>query len=142
MEIIDVHMHCFTGQRHAPAVMRDMETLRSAGVRRLVVIGLVNTALLGDAAWDLIPDFVENRGAPDFHEVDDLLGLAGLSDQMIVPLVDTRYVNGDVPTVLQRYVQQGFTGIKGIYLPDKDNDIGVRSVPDAFGITLEQYRRR
>ena len=135
-------MHCFTGQRHAPAVMRDIEMLRREGVRRLVVMGMVNTALDSDAMWDLTPDYVENRGAPDFHEVDDLMGLAGLSDQMIVPLVDTRYVSGDVPTVLQGYVQQGFKGIKGIYLPDKENDIGVRSVPDTFGITLEQYRRR
>lgn len=142
MEIIDVHMHCFTGQHHAPAVMRDIARLRREGVRRLVVIGLVNTELGSEAVWDLIPDFVENRGAPNFHEVDDLMGLTGLSDQMIVPLVDTRYVCGDVPMVLQGYIQQGFKGIKGIYLPDKENDIGVRSVPDTFGITLEQYRQR
>ncbi|MFZ2948340.1 MAG: amidohydrolase family protein, partial [Desulfuromonadaceae bacterium] len=95
-----------------------------------------------DAVWDLIPDFVENHGASDFHEVDDLLAFAELSDQMIMPLVDTRYLWGDVPTALQGYLQRGFKGIKGLYLPDNENDLGVRSIPDSFGITLEQYRQR
>lgn len=140
--IIDVHMHCFTALNHASTVMRDIEKLRRAGVRHLVVVGLVNTRLDTDAMWDLIPQYVENRGDPNFHEVDDLLGLAALSDQMIVPLVDTRHLWGEVPTVLQGYVEQGFKGIKGIFLPDQDNDVGVRSVPDTFSISLKQYRQR
>jgi len=142
MEIIDVHLHCFTGQHHAPAVMRDIARLRRAGVRCLAVIGLVNTELDSDAVFSLVPDFVENRGASNFHEVDDLLEFVRLSDGCILPFVDTRYLCGDVPTVLAGYIGQGFRGIKGIYLPDEGNDIGVRGVPDTFGITLEQYRQR
>jgi len=141
-EIIDVHMHCFTGQAQASAVVSSIEKLRRGGVKHLVVVGLINTRLDSIAMWDLIPDFVENHGDPAFHEIDDLLALAGLSDQMIVPLVDTRHLWGDVPTVLKSCLEQGIKGIKGIYLPDKDNDLGVRSVPDTFGITLEQYRQR
>lgn len=142
MEIIDVHMHCFTGQAHASAVVRDIEKLSREGVRHLVVVGLINTHLDVDAMWDLIPDYVENRGDPLFNEVEDLLELARLSDKMIVPLIDTRHLWGDVPTILNGYIKQGFKGIKGIYLPDKENDLGVRSVPDTFGISLEQYRQR
>ena len=140
--IIDVHMHCFTTQSNASVFIRDIEKLRREGVRHLVVVGLVNTRLDTDAMWDLIPRSLENRGDPNFHEVDDLLGLAALSNQMIVPLVDTRHLWGDVPTVLQGYIEQGFKGIKGIFLQDKDNDIGVRSVPDTFSISLNQYRQR
>jgi predicted TIM-barrel fold metal-dependent hydrolase len=61
---------------------------------------------------------------------------------MIVPMVDTRHLWGDVPTVLNGCLRQGIKGIKGIFLPDKENDLGVRSVPDTFGISLEQYRQR
>ena len=142
MEIIDVHMHCFTGKADAPAVLRNIEKLGKEGVRGLVVVGLINTKLDADAMWDLIPDYVENRGDPLFNEVDDLLELAGFSDKMIVPFIDTRHLWGDVPFVLNRYINQGFKGIKGIYLPDNENDLGVRSVPDTFGISLEQYRQR
>ena len=33
--------------------MRDIEMLRREGVRRLVVIGLVNTVLDSDAMWEI-----------------------------------------------------------------------------------------
>lgn len=144
-EIIDVHMHCFAGREDAEAVSRDIGKLRREGLRHLVVAGLVNTRLDPEAMWKLIPDFVENRGDPLFHETENLLELARLSDQAIVPFVDTRPLWGDVATVLNGCLRQGFRGIKGIYLPDEGNDLGdlgVRGVPEAFGISLEQYRRR
>jgi len=141
-EIIDVHTHCFTGRWHAEDVARGLNDLRRAGLRHLVVVGLVNTHLDAEAMWGLIPDYVENRGDPLFHEADDLLELTRLSDKMLVPLVDTRHLWGDVPTLLQGYIARGFKGIKGIYLADEGNDIGVRSVPDTFGITLQQYHQR
>ncbi len=141
-EIIDVHMHCFTGPRHAAAVARDLETLRRNGLRHMVVAGLVNTCLDAKDIWKLMPDYVATRGDTHFHEADDLLELTRLSDRVIVPFVDTRYLWGDVPTLLRGHVEQGFRGIKGIYLPDNENDLGVGNVPDAFGGTLEQYHRR
>ena len=140
--IIDVHSHCFTGQWHAEAVARGLGELRREGLRHMVVAGLVNTHLDSQAMWNLIPEYVENRGDPLFHEADDLLELTRLSGQLLVPLVDTRHLWGDVSTLLHGYIGRGFKGIKGIYLPDEGNDLGVRSVPDTFGITLEQYRQR
>lgn len=140
--IIDVHMHCFTGRRHGEAVARDIERLRREGLRHMVVVGLVNTHLDSTAMWNLIPDFVENHGHPHFNEAEDLLALTELSNSLIVPLVDTRHLWGDVTSQLHGYLEQGFKGIKGIYLPDNENDLGVGNVPDTFGISLEQYRRR
>lgn len=140
--VIDVHTHCFTGRWHADEVARGLNDLRRAGLKHMAVLGLVNTHLDSEAMWGLIPDFVENRGDPLFHEADDLLELARLSGQVLVPFVDTRHLWGDVPTALQGYVARGFKGIKGIYLADDGNDIGVRGVPDTFGITLQQYHKR
>ena len=140
--IIDVHMHCFTGRWLAADVARGLDVLRRAGLRHIVVLGLVNTHLDAQAMWGLIPDFVENRGDPLFHEADDLLELTGSSDRMLLPFVDTRHLWGDVVTELQGYLERGFKGIKGIYLPDDENDIGVRGVPDMLGISLAQYHRR
>ena len=141
-EIIDVHMHCFAGRDHAPQLAGDMETLRDQGVRNLVVVGLANTELDAAGVRNLIPDYVEHRGDPTFHEVEDLLELTRVSDCSILPFVDTRYLWGDVAAHLSGYVRQGFRGVKGIYLPDEGNDIGVRGVPETFGVTLQQYRQR
>lgn len=141
-EIIDVHMHCFTGRRHGADVARDIERLRREGLRHMVVVGLVNTHLDSTAMWNLIPDFVENRGDPHFNEVEDLLALTRLADSAIVPLVDTRHLWGDVARELSGYLKEGFKGLKGIYLPDNENDLGVGNVPDTFGISLEQYHQR
>lgn len=140
--IIDVHMHCFTGRRHAATVDRGIEKLRSRGLRNIVVAGLVNTHLNSRAMWNLMPDYVDHRGDPNFNEVNDLLELARLSNQFILPFVDTRHLWGDVPAALHDYIRKGFRGIKGIYLPNDENDIGVRGVPETFGISLQQYHKR
>jgi predicted TIM-barrel fold metal-dependent hydrolase len=40
------------------------------------------------------------------------------------------------------YMSRGFRGVKGIYLADEQNDLGVASVPATFGISLDEYHRR
>ena len=140
-EIIDVHTHCFTGLGDWEQVSCQLGALRRAGLTRVAVVGLVNTQLDAEAVWNLLPRY-ENRGNPLFHEASDLLELTRLSGQALIPLVDTRHLSGDVPVALKGYLEQGFRGVKGIYLADNDNDLGVGNVPDSFGITLEQYQRR
>lgn len=141
-QIIDVHMHCFAGPGDAAVVAGQIAKLRRGGVGKIVVVGLVNTHLDARSMWNLIPDFVDHRGDPTFHEAADLLQFTRASDSFIIPFVDTRHLWGDVTTALDGYLARGFKGIKGIYLPDEGNDIGVRGVPETFGITLKQYRER
>ncbi len=141
-DIIDVHMHCFTDSGQQEAVRRKLDALRRAGVSNLVVVGLVNTHLDRERMWNLIPDFVENRGDELFYEAENLLALTGVSERMIVPLVDTRHLWGEVAPALQGYLERGFKGIKGIYLCDGGNDLGVRGGPETLGITLQQYQKR
>ena len=85
---------------------------------------------------------LEQYGTLVASEVDDLLELARVSNRVIVPLIDTRHLWGEVAPALEGYLARGFKGIKGIYLADDGNDIGVRGVPETLGITLEQYQRR
>ncbi|MCM2357911.1 MAG: amidohydrolase family protein [Geobacteraceae bacterium] len=141
-DIIDVHAHCFTSRRAAPAVSCGLDKLRGEGLRHMAVLGMVNTHLDSETIWNLTPRAVENRGDPLLHEADDLLELARLTGPVILPFVDTRHMWGDVATLLLGYIGRGFRGLKGIYLADNENDIGVGNVPDTFGITLEQYQRR
>lgn len=141
-EIIDVHCHCFAGQGQAKIVARGLVLLRKAGLSHMAVMGLVNTRLNLQNVGKLIPAGFDNLGDPLFNEAEDLLQFTRQSDAMLFPMVDTRYLIGDVPSLLQGYVKQGFRGIKGLYLADNGNDLGVGNVPDTFGITLEQYRQR
>lgn len=141
-EIIDVHTHCFTGRGRGADIARELDKPRREGLRHMVVVGLVNTHLDSKAMWNLIPDFVENHGDPLFNEADDLLALTESTDPLMMPFVDTRHLWGDVARELNGYIGKGFKGIKGIYLPDNENDLGIGNVPDTFGISLEQYHRR
>lgn len=138
---IDVHLHCFTGTALAQEVLDQSAQLRRQGFSHVVAIGMVNTRLSYEEVRPLIPGWVENRGDPLFHEIDELLGHARRSDGFIIPLLDTRYLWGDVASTLSGYIEQGVRGIKGIWLTDK-NDIGVKGVPETFGITINEYRRR
>lgn len=140
--IIDVHTHCFVRVGDADKLSRGLEALQKEGLRHLAVLGLVNTHLDSRRAWDLIPGYVEDRGDPLLHEAENLLELVRMTGPVLLPFVDTRHLWGDVPTLLQGYMFRGFRGVKGIYLGDDENDVGVRSVPDTLGITLEQYHRR
>jgi len=142
-EIIDVHCHFFAGQEQAGIVARGLASLRAAGVRHLAVMGLVNPSLDDREVWKLIPQGFPNLGGPLFNEADDLLEFSRLQGAMLFPMLDTRCFTADnVPTLLQGYLQRGFRGIKGLYLGDAENDLGLHSVPATFGITLEQYHRR
>jgi hypothetical protein len=141
-EIIDVHCHCFAGPDQAEMVARGLELLREEGLSHMAVMGLVNTSLNEQDVWKLIPEGFENLGAPLFYEADALLQFTRQNGAMLFPMVDTRCLSGDVPSLLQRYVKQGFRGIKGLYLADDGNDLGVYSVPETFGISLEQYQQR
>ncbi len=141
-EIIDVHCHCFAGPAQAGLVAAGLARLRAAGVSRLAVMGLVNTTFDEENIWKLIPEGFDNHGDPLFYEVDDLLRFNRDSDGMLFPMIDTRCLVGDVPSLLQGYVARGFQGIKGLYLADEGNDLRIGSIPNVFGISLEQYHRR
>ncbi len=141
-EIIDVHCHCFAGLGQTEMVARGLASLREAGVSHLAVMGLVNPSLNEQDVWKLIPEGFENLGDPLFNEAEDLLQLTQQNGGMLFPMLDTRMLNGDVPSFLQEHVEQGFRGIKGLYLADSGNDLSVSSVPETFGISLEQYQRR
>ncbi|HJV64730.1 MAG TPA: amidohydrolase family protein [Geomonas sp.] len=140
--IIDVHTHCFTSRSLAADVGRQIARLRSQGITRMAVAGMVNQRFDAEEIWGLVPGWVENLGDPLFEEADDLLELARLSDGFLIPLLDTRYLWGDIPRLVGGYLERGFLGIKGIYVPDQENDLGVRGVPDTFGITVDEYRKR
>ncbi|HZV81380.1 MAG TPA: amidohydrolase family protein, partial [Geobacteraceae bacterium] len=135
-------LHCFVEQRQVPDVLAAISGLRRAGIRHLAVAGMVNPHLDPGIARLLIPDFVELSCNPLCHEVEELLMVTEQSDQAVLPFVDTRCLWGEVPQLLKTYCRRGFTGIKGIYLADDGNDIGVPGVPELFGITVEQYHQR
>jgi hypothetical protein len=141
-QIIDVHTHCFTGRWHADSVMRRLAGLRTAGLRNMVVAGLINNHLNVEAMASTVSDFVDNHGGPTFNEVDDLLALAAASDGVILPFLEITALWGDVPALLHDLMPRGFKGIKGIYIPDEENDLGVNNMPALFGISLQRYQQR
>jgi len=141
-EIIDVHCHCFAGPGQTDLVSSGLARLRQAGVRHMAVMGLVNTGLGVQDIGKLIPEGFDNLGDPLFYEADDLLQFSRESAGMLFPMVDTRCLYGDVPDQLQHYVKLGFRGIKGLYLADDGNDLNVASIPETFGISLQQYQHR
>lgn len=141
-EIIDVHCHFFAGSGQAALVNHGLETLRHAGLAHMAVMGLVNTSLNEQDAWKLIPEGFENLGDPLFNEANDLLQFTHQNGRMLFPMLDTRMLNGEVQSFLHNHIQRGFRGIKGLYLADDGNDLNLTSVPETFGITLEQYHQR
>jgi len=141
-EIIDVHCHCFAGIDQSERVVSGLDELRNAGVRHMAVMGLVNPSLGEQDAWKLIPEGFEYFGDPLFNEANDLLEFTLQNDTMLFPMIDTRMLNEEVSGFLKRNVQRGFQGIKGLYLADEGNDLGLSSIPDLFSISLQQYHQR
>lgn len=123
-------------------VNRSLTRLRNAGLRHLAVMGLVNPSLKAEDVWKLIPEGFDNLGDPLFNEADDLLQFTRQNGSLLFPMLDTRFLTGDIPGLLRGYVERGFRGIKGLYLADDGNDLRVHSAPDTFGISLQQYQQR
>jgi hypothetical protein len=141
-EIIDVHCHCFAGLGQGEVVNTGLARLRTAGVSHMAVMGLVNLSLNEQDAWKLIPEGFDNLGDPFFNEADDLLEFTQQNGAMLFPMLDTRMLNVDVPSFIREHIKRGFRGIKGLYLADDGNDLCVTSVPETFGISLQQYQQR
>ena len=141
-EIIDVHCHCFAGLGQAERVSHGLARLRKEGVSHMAVMGLVNTSLNAQDVWKLIPEGFENLGDPLFNEAEDLLRFTHQNGTLLFPMLDTRMLSGEVQNFLHKHIQRGFRGIKGLYLADDGNDLNLTSVPDTFGISLEQYHQR
>jgi hypothetical protein len=141
-EIIDVHCHCFAGLEQNAAVTSGLARLREAGISQLAVMGLVNNDLNEQDVWKLIPQGFENLGDPLFNEADALLQFAQQSDGMLFPMLDTRMLNESVAGFLEQHLKRGFRGIKGLYLADSENDLGLSSIPETFGISLQEYLNR
>jgi len=141
-EIIDVHCHFFAGQLEMAEVASGLERLRRAGLRRLAVMGLFNPRSNPEDIWQLIPEGFENLGDPYFEETALLLQLSRQQGELLFPMLDTRCLDGDVPALLQGFLQRGFRGIKGLYLADGRNDLKLTGVPELFGISLQQYHAR
>jgi hypothetical protein len=141
-EIIDVHCHFFAGMGQAERVSHGLAQLRKEGVSHMAVMGLVNTSLNAQDVWKLIPEGFENLGDPLFNEADNLLQFAQQNGSMLFPMLDTRMLNGEIQSFLHKHLLRGFRGIKGLYLADEGNDLGVSSVPSTFGISLKQYHQR
>lgn len=140
-EIIDVHCHCFAGSGQTEMVARGFELLREAGLSHMAVMGLINPSLNAQNVRKLIPDGFENLGDPLFNEAEALLQFTRQSNAMLFPMVDTRCLHGEVTNLLQLYIMQGFRGIKGLYLADDGNDLGIGNVPETFNISLGQYHQ-
>ncbi|TYO99403.1 amidohydrolase family protein [Geothermobacter ehrlichii] len=123
-------------------VAAGLSRLRQAGVNHLTVMGLVNPRANPRDIRQLIPEGFPNLGDPFFNEADTLLRLALRHAGMLVPMLDTRCLDGEVPDLLQGWLDKGFKGLKGLYLADERNDLKLAGVPAVFGISLRQYHRR
>jgi len=141
-DIIDVHVHCFVGTGQAEWIHRGLADLRQAGVRQMAVMGLVNPDLDEREVWNLIPEGFDNLGDPLFNEADLLLELTRQSGRMLFPMLDTRMLHGQTQAGIEKLFRRGFRGIKGLYLPDNANDLGIAGIPETFGISPEQYREQ
>ncbi|NTU59516.1 MAG: amidohydrolase family protein [Deltaproteobacteria bacterium] len=144
-EVIDVHTHCFTGRHLTAEVLRKAAELRAEGVRHLATIAVVNPDLPMEDAWGIVAGVPEHRGDPALREAEDLFAIAAAAaaeGTELIPFNDTRVIAGEVSEYLTRRLAEGFRGLKGMYLPDTENDIGAVAVPQVFGLSLEEYRRR
>jgi len=51
-------------------------------------------------------------------------------------------LHGQTQAGIEKLFRRGFRGIKGLYLPDNANDLGIAGIPETFGISPEQYREQ
>lgn len=141
-EIIDVHCHCLAGSGQSDLIAAGLTELRKAGLSQIAVMGLVNTRFNAEEIARLVPEGFNNCGDPLYYEADTLLQFSRQNAGMLFPMIDTRCMTGSVPQRLEDYLSRGFRGIKGLYLADSGNDLGLASIPELFGITAKQFHDR
>ena len=56
----------------------------------------------------------------------------------IIPFVDARFIDQDIEAKMARCKQQGFKGLKLLYVPEEDANIRVQGMEQAFGRTVKK----
>ncbi len=56
---------------------------------------------------------------------------------MVVPYLDTRYVERDIEGKIKSFKEQGYRGIKLLYVPEEDTTIRMAGMQEAFGWSVK-----
>ncbi|MGD9033539.1 MAG: amidohydrolase family protein [Desulfobacteraceae bacterium] len=59
----------------------------------------------------------------------------------IVPYIDVRFIDTNIPQKIEKYRGLGFKGMKVLYVPEEDNVIGLKGMQEAFGRNRKQSER-
>jgi len=56
----------------------------------------------------------------------------------IIPFADARFIDHDIEAKMEQFKQQGFGGLKLLYVPEEDTNIRVQGMGQAFGRPVKQ----
>ncbi len=144
LKFIDVHVHGFLKPADEKRFKINIDTLIKQGLEKIIIAVLPHHDFDYQLKLSLSPHNIQPAiGKDNFDEtilLTDWINKYSFK-QIVVPFFDVRFLTEKIREKIISCKESGFRGIKGAFIPESDRVLNVRGIPQALGISLDDYCR-
>lgn len=143
MKFIDVHWHSLLTKQNLQSAIVCLDNLRQEGLTAAVVCVLDDLNVELEVMEQVMPPFVwQWLEKNDTNRMPHTNALLNTNPAVtLLPYIDIRCARTPEDFDLPALAQNGFKGLKLLYVPDGDQAARIQSVPRALGISKELFRQ-
>ncbi len=142
MSFYDVHIHFF--YQCSPAdLKRILNRLEEIGFAGINVLVLAEFPTPIDTVLKMIPgEYHASVNEESLGHQEDVFDVVNMPQRLkILPFLDARFIETKIEQKIKTYRQKGFEGLKLLYVPEEDVDLGIVGMEKTFGRVRKQSEK-
>ncbi len=144
LKFIDAHVHGFLKPTDENLFKINIDTLTKQGLEKIIIAVLPYHDFDYQLKLSLSPHNIQSAICKNnFDETILLIDWIKKYkfQQIIVPFFDVRFLTENIREKIISCKESGFMGIKGAFIPESDRVLNVQGIPQALGISTDNYCR-
>ena len=142
LKFIDAHVHGFIKPEDKNRFKNNIHSLIDHGLQKIIIAALPYHDFDYQLKLSLAPPHIQPYISK--NNFDEIGLLADWTEeynikQVVIPFVDVRFVTENIQKTIVAAIEAGCKGIKGAFIPESDRVLTIQGIPQALGISAEQY---
>ena len=143
-KFIDAHVHGFIKPEDKYRFKNKIHSLIDHGLEKIIIAALPYHDFDYQLKLSLAPPHIQPYIST--NNFDEIRLLADWTKEynlqnVVIPFVDVRFVTENIRKTIVNAIEAGCKGIKGAFIPESDRVLTIQGIPQALGISSEQYFR-
>ena len=143
LKFIDAHVHGFIKPEDKNRFKKNIHSLIGHGLEKIIIAVLPHHDFDYQLKLSLAPPHIQSYISKD--NFDEIRLLVDWTEEynikhLVIPFVDVRFVTENIQETIMTAIKAGCKGIKGAFIPESDRVLTIQGIPQALGISAEQYR--